>query len=72
MGFYVDISDVPLDFLEFMGYTVEAENETIIVLNRKGDHHIVLREGTRYLHVEDPNDAEIFAKRRMFKAPPRD
>lgn len=71
MGYYVDISDVPLDFLEFMGYRIESENAEFILLNHKGEKHIVVRDGVRFLHVEDYNDAKIFEGRRVIEAPPK-
>ena len=72
MGFYVDISDVPIDFLTFMGYSVSAQNDQFILLNHKGEPHIVVRNGTRYLYVEDFNDAAIFERRRKVQAPPEE
>ena len=72
MAYYVDISDVPLDFLEFMGYRVEAESEQFLLLNNKGEQHIVLREGRRFLYVHDFNDAQIFEGRAIIEAPADD
>lgn len=70
MGYYVDISDVPLDFIEFMGYRVERQDNQYILLNHKGEQHIVLKDGVRYLHVEDMNDALVFqGRRRVINAP---
>lgn len=70
MGFYVDVSDVPLDFLEFMGYRVEKEDGSFILLNHKGEQHIVSKNGARYLMVDDYNDAKIFDGRRKIEVPP--
>jgi len=69
MAYYVDISDVPLDFIEFMGYRVEGENEQFVLLNRKGDQHIILKDGKRFLYVEDFNDAQALHGRAVIAAP---
>lgn len=70
MGAYVDVSDIPVDMLEFMGYIVVSEDNDFILVNHKGDEQILSKDPPRYLHVEDGNDADVFRKRKAYKAPP--
>ena len=72
MAYYVDISDVPLDFLEFMGYRVEGQDDRFILLTNKGEHHVISKGGKKFLRVEDINDAKAFEGRKLVKAPPKD
>ncbi len=69
MGYYVEVTDVPLDFIEFMGYRVEGQDDEFVLLNRKGEIHIIAKNGRRFLYVEDLNDAKIFEGRQILRAP---
>ena len=70
MGSYVDITGLPTAFLEFMGYIVVAENDEFLLLNHKGDPHIIYKPGPQMLYVEDDNDVPIFKNRPRIDAPP--
>ena len=70
MGSYVNIDGLPIEFLEFMGYVRVAENDEFLLLNHKGDEHIIYKPGPRMLFVEDGNDVAIFKNRPRMDAPP--
>ncbi len=72
MGSYVNIDGLPINFLEFMGYVLVAENEDFLLFNNKGQDHIIFRKGPRLLFVEDDNDVAIFRNRPRIEAPPPD
>ena len=72
MGSYVNIDGIPINFLEFMGYIRVAENSEFLLLNHKGDEHIIYKPGPRMLYVGDNNDVEIFKNRPRLPAPPAD
>lgn len=72
MGSYVNIDGLPIALLEFMGYVRVAENEEFLLLNHKGDEHIIYKPGPQMLYVEDHNDVEIFKNRLKMDAPPPD
>jgi hypothetical protein len=56
--FYVDITGIPQNYLDFLGYTLFAEDESFKILRNKSDMHLVDKEKP-YLFVDDMNDAEI-------------
>jgi hypothetical protein len=72
MGWYVNVSGIPLSTLEFCGYIVMDEDDEFYLLDRKGDHHIISKEGDQLLYVEDYNDVAILRGRPAIKAPPVD
>lgn len=69
MGSYVDITGLPTQFLEFMGYIVVDQNDEFILLNHKGEEHIIYKPKPM-LYVDDENDVAIFANRPRVPAPP--
>jgi hypothetical protein len=69
MGSYVNIDGLEIGFLEFMGYVLVAENEEFLLLNHKGDEHIIYKPGPRFLYVADDNDVHIFKNRPRIPAP---
>jgi hypothetical protein len=72
MGSYVDVSGIPSEFLEFMGYIILDEDDEFRLINHKGDHHILWKRGSQLLFVDDDNDVSIFRGRRRIPAPPKD
>jgi hypothetical protein len=72
MGSYVDVTGLAIEFLEFMGYVLVDEDDEFLLLNHKGDEHIIYKPGPRLLYVEDDNDVAIFKNRPRFDAPPAD
>lgn len=71
MGSYVDISGIPLNFLEFMGYIVREDNSEFTLLEHKGDPHIIWKQGPQFLFVEDDNDVPYLKGRRRVASPPQ-
>jgi hypothetical protein len=70
MPWYVNVDGIPLEFLGFMGYNLVAEDDHFILLNHKGQDHVLPKEGPRFLYVEDDNDAAILRSRPRIPAPP--
>lgn len=70
MGFYVDISDVPHEKLEFLGYYAVAEDDEFRLYENKGDGQVVAKEGKRWLYVDDLNDAHALGFKFRVPAPP--
>ena len=73
--YYVDISEVPEDTLEFLGYYRLAENEKFkFYRDIYGDEHIVEKAHPR-IHMEDVNDAAIIGRitgqQILIQAPPK-
>jgi hypothetical protein len=69
---YVNVTGIPLEFLELMGYDLVHEDDEFILLNHKGDEHVLSKHGCQYLYVDDQNDAAIFRSRSRIPAPPDD
>jgi len=70
MGSYVSIDGIPIGFLEFMGYIRVTEDADFLLLNHKGDEHIIYKRGPQLLYVADDNDVAIFKNRPHVEAPP--
>ena len=70
MGHYVNVDGIPIEFLEFLGYTVYAENDDFYLLRCKGDDYILPKNSPRFLFIEDGNDAAILRNRRTIPRPP--
>jgi hypothetical protein len=68
--YYVDVTGVPDDFLEFMGYCKVKEDDEFELRIAKDKEYILRKNGDKYLYVEDPNDAAIFRARAKVAAPP--
>jgi hypothetical protein len=68
--YYVDVTGVPDDFLEFMGYCKVKENHEFELRVAKDKEYILRKNGAKYLYVEDPNDASLFHARAKVAAPP--
>jgi hypothetical protein len=71
MGSFVDVTGIPLRFLEVLGYILFEENEDFELLVNKGQPHLLPKEGSRLLYVEDDNDVSILRARRRIPAPPK-
>jgi hypothetical protein len=69
--YYVNITGIPDDFLEFMGYTKVAENDDFELRVFKDETYIINKNGPRFLYVEDPDDAAILRGRAKVAAPPK-
>jgi hypothetical protein len=71
--FYVDITGVSQDYLDFLGYFVVYEDEEFKWLDHKGDVQIIDKARPR-LFVDDMNDAMLlsgpFASRDRIPFPP--
>jgi hypothetical protein len=57
--YYVDITGISRNFLEFAGYVVIAEDQELMFLAHKNDLHLVDKKGRQYLYVDDQNDADL-------------
>jgi hypothetical protein len=68
---YVDVTNVPDEFLEVMGYCLFEETKEFQLRVFKGDPYILPKEGKRYLYVDDVNDAIMFRARPKVPAPPK-
>ena len=68
--YYVDITGVPDDFLELMGYCKVLEDDQFELRIAKDKEYILPKKGRRHLYVDDPNDAAIFRARPKVAAPP--
>ncbi len=68
---FVQIPNVPDEFLEFLGYLKVEETEEFKVYVRHGDP-IVVQKANPYLYVDDLNDARILKDRNMMEIPPDD
>jgi hypothetical protein len=73
--YYVNISGITQEFLDFLGYIVICENEEFKILSNKGTLHIVDKSRPR-LYVDDKNDAGLlggpFAHREKMPFPPQE
>jgi hypothetical protein len=69
--YYVDVTNIPDDLLEIMGYCLFEETEEFQLRVFKGDAYILRKEGKKFLYVEDANDAAIFRARAKIQAPPK-
>jgi hypothetical protein len=58
--YYVDISGVSQEFLDFLGYVVVYEEEEFKMISHKGATHIVDKQRPR-LYVDDANDASLLS-----------
>ena len=56
--YYVDITGISQDFLDFLGYVVVYEEEEFKVLSHKGEIHAIDKAKPR-LYVDDVNDAAL-------------
>jgi hypothetical protein len=64
MAFFVEITDVDLKDLEFLGYYLVEQDHQFALYTNKGDAYIVHINGKRrHIYVEDPNDAEILRRK---------
>lgn len=71
MGWYVDITDVPAEKLEFLGYFPIAQDDEFLLYANKSEAHVVQKHGPRrWLYVEDLNDAHILGFKAKVPAPP--
>lgn len=68
--YYVDVTGISDDFLEFMGYCKVAEDNEFELRVAKDKAYILPKEGSRYLYVDDPNDAALFRARGKVAVPP--
>ena len=73
--YYVDISEVPEDTLEFLGYYCLAQNEEFkFYRDVYGDEHVV-EKAHPFIYMEDVNDAAIIGRLTgqliMIQAPPK-
>jgi hypothetical protein len=57
--FYVNITGISQDTLDFLGYPCFAEDEEFKILYHKGELFLVDKKGTSYLYVDDKNDADL-------------
>lgn len=73
--YYVDITGISQEFLDFLGYVVVYEEEEFKVLSNKGTIHVVDKARPR-LYVDDENDAGLlagpFAYRAKMPFPPKE
>lgn len=68
--YYVDVTGIPDELLEFLGYILVHENEEFQLRHYKGDPVIIQKSGKRYVYVDDINDAAILKRRPKVAAPP--
>lgn len=68
---FVQIPNVPDEFLEFLGYLKVEETDEFKVYVRHGDA-IVVQKANPYLYVDDLNDARILKDRNMMEIPADD
>jgi hypothetical protein len=71
--FYVNITGISQEFLDFVGYPVIHEDKDFKYLMNKGQLHVIDKKGTQYLFVDDKNDADLlrgpFLARKKIDAP---
>jgi hypothetical protein len=71
--FYVDITGVSQDYLDFLGYFVVAEDDEFKIIDHKGDVHFIDKKKP-YLYIDDMNDANLlkgpFVARAQILLPP--
>jgi hypothetical protein len=68
--YYVDVTGVPDDFLEFMGYCKVKEDDEFELRIAKDKEYVLRKSGPKYLYVDDPNDVGLFRARAKVAAPP--
>lgn len=63
-AYYVDIQGVYDEVLEFVGYILVAEDDEFQLFVHKGREFLLPKNGTRFLYVDDLNDADVLRSRR--------
>jgi len=66
--FYVDITGVSQDRLDFLGYFVIYEDDEFKILSNKGDLYIIDKARPR-LFVDDVNDANLLGGPLSYRMP---
>jgi hypothetical protein len=69
---YVDVTNIPDDILEIMGYCLFEQTDEFQLRVFKDEPYILPKEGKKFLYVEDANDAAIFRARAKIPAPPKE
>jgi hypothetical protein len=67
--YYVDVTEVSEEFLEFMGYCKVTDDDEFELRITKDKEYILPKQGPRYSYVDDPNDALMFRARAKVAAP---
>ncbi|MBI2713890.1 MAG: hypothetical protein HYX37_05470 [Rhizobiales bacterium] len=71
--FYVEISGVSQEFLDFLGYFLVYEDRNYKLLKNKDEYYLLEKKGKQYLYVDDKNDADLltgaFIARHKIDAP---
>jgi hypothetical protein len=71
--FYVEITGLAQEFLDFLGYTIFEQDKDFKILIHKDDKYIIDKKGKQYLFVDDKNDAALlqgaFLARKRIIAP---
>lgn len=67
---YVSIDGISDEFLGFLGYTLIGENEEFKLYRHYGDDfHLVPKDGSKFIYVDDLNDVLALHAERVIPAP---
>jgi hypothetical protein len=66
--YYVDVTDVPQEILDFAGYVCIFDDPEFKILNHKGEFHLVDKLGKSYIFVDEMDDADVI---RAFRSNPK-
>lgn len=71
MGHFVEVSGVPTDVLELLGWVLIEETEEFRVFIKKGELFIVDKTPPSFIFVDDYNDVPILRSHSRVPAPPK-
>lgn len=70
---YVSIDGISDDTLAFLGYTLIGQDDDFKLYSHyAGDRHLVAKNGSKFLYVDDLNDALALNAERVVPAPDED
>lgn len=70
MSWYVSIDHLTEEQLSFAGFIkIDENNDFIVYRQYNGDHHIVVKSGTKLIKVDDINDVVAINSARVIRGP---